>query len=424
MQNDKLPGKPNRWEGTQMYQRTTPKRTARTVAQIREEAAKKQKEDREARKEEAEHKRRVTAGARESATEPAQDTTQTCPSNIPVEEEMPGSNKKKRSSIPINTSNPPLPPPEQPDIPSGPVPGHGQNVVSGPPETPTSNPTGEGIDANLRNFLLSIKDELKKTTEETVEKFDKRMEKAEANIAELTTRVDQGARDIEGKIQKCVREEVAKVVKVAGAAQPPITSTRREESYHRSRRSIKMWPISGESLEDAVKVFLSTRLKFEDQRILMMGKLVVSRAKTRAAAERSEVVVVFEDKDDRDAVKAAGFNLANQKEAGMAIHVPGHLLDDFYALSSVGYSIKSNNEGTVKRAIKFDDSCLGLYLDICVNDNWKRVTPKEAKAVLKRIPTSVAASGRNVTVDELAGLVQGSSSNSSTAVVVLDDDDE
>ena len=403
-----------------MYQRTTPKRTARTVAQIREEAAKKQKEDRDARKEEAERKRRLTSQNLESTPE----TGQTLVKSAPVAEDMPGSNKKKRSSIPTpSAGNQATGPPTQPDIGSQEAP---EPTDTASAAVPSANPTGEGIDANLRDFLLSIKDELKKTTEETAEKFDKRMEKAETNIEELSRRVTQGAAEMEGKIQKCVRDEVAKVVKVAAVAgaNNPATSSRREESYQRSRRSIKMWPITGESLEDAVKVFLSTRLKFDDQRIMMMGKLTVSRARTRAAADRSEVVVMFEDRDDRDTVKAAGFNLANQKEAGMAIHVPGHLLDDYYALSSVGYNIKANNGGAVKRAVKFDDSCQGLYLDICVNDSWKRITPQEAKAVLKRVPPSTAANSRSVTIDELAELVQGGSEGASTAVVVLDDDDE
>lgn len=403
-----------------MYQRHTPKRTARTVAQIREEAARKQREDREARKEEADRKRRADAN------------TTTGESPVPSSDTMPGSNKKKRSSIPtqLPTTAPPVTEAnsgthtadaaaqEQEPIQTLPLtatPHQGAAAVA-----VAANPTGQGIDTNLRDFLLSIKDELKKTTEDVVTKFDARMEKAEANIAELSKRVESGSKELEGKIKMYVRDEVAKVAKGAGPM-PAITSSRREEAYHRCRRSLKMWPISGDDLEDSVKVFLRTRLKFEDQRIGALGKLEVSLPKGKAAVDRSEVIVLFEDREDRDTVKAAGYNLANQREAGMSIHVPGHLLDDLYALNSVAYNIKANNESSVKRSVKFDDAKLGLYLDICIADNWKRISPQEAKAVLKKVPTTMSTSTRSITMEELTGLVQWEAVANITAVVVPED---
>ena len=416
-----------------MYQRHTPKRTARTVAQIREEAAKKQKEDREARKEEADRKRRAADHKNEETgcTDP--------PEIVDITEAMPGSNKKKRSSLPVPNQGPSDrgegasasaavgdgPTCLTTEITSAePTKSLGQGQGTNQQNQVSANPTGEGIDTNLRNFLLSIKDELKTSTAEAVNKFDKRIERAEASIAELGDRIDRGNKDLDGKIVKCVREEVAKVAKTAGAvALSAPTSTRREEAYHRCRRSLKIWPIEGDCLEDEVKVFLSTRLKFQDQRIQMMGKLMVTGSRGKAAADRKEVIVLFEDRDDRDAVKAAGFNLADQREAGMAIHVPGHLLDNLFALNSVGYSIKTKSESAVKRAVKFDDAKLDLYLDICIGNVWKRITPAEAKTVLKRVPPASAADSRSITIEELTGLVQGNASVGLNAVVVPADDE-
>lgn len=388
-----------------MYQRHTPKRTARTVAQIREEAAKKQREDREARKEEAEKKRRASVQP-EGSLQTQDEASKEKPATQRRESiGMPGSGKKKRNSLPGGAA-------------AGSDQARDGSPSAGASRTP-SNPTGEGIDSNLRDFLLSIKEELKQSTTEAVEKFDRRIGETEKRIEDLAKKVDKNNEEIDRKITTSVRAEVAKM---AGTVAAP-ASSRREEAFHKCRRTLKVWPIRGECLEDSVKVFLKNKLKMDDQRIASFGKLQVTASKGKAAADRAEVLVVFEDRDDRDAVKASGYNLAGQKDAGMSIHVPGHLLDSLYALNSVGYSIKSNNEG-VKRSVKFDDATQDLYLDIMIANKWRRISPKEAKNVLKRVPTTGGADSRSISADDLAGLVQGEPVEGLTGVVVVEDKDQ
>ena len=186
---------------------------------------------------------------------------------------------------------------------------------------------------------------------------------------------------------------------------PDISTPRREEAYNKSRRSLKMWPVKGEDLEDSVKMFMANKLKINDDRIRSMGPVSVKSAYGRAAVGRAEVVVVFDCREDRDFVKAAGYNLAGEKEVGMSIHVPGHLLDNYHALSSIGYNIKTKNEG-VKRSIKFDDSIQNIYLDICIGGIWRRILPREARSALSRLPHGNNGD-KSISAQELLGLVRG-----------------
>lgn len=143
------------------------------------------------------------------------------------------------------------------------------------------------------------------------------------------------------------------------------------------------------------------------------------------AQDRHEVLVVFEEKEDRDYVKSMGVNIASDKHLGMAIHVPGHLLDNFHALSSVRYNIKAKNmDKGVKRSVKFNDSTMDLFLDICVDRKWNRIYPAEAKEALKDAPTMGVETSRSLTSDDLANLFKGKPASHSNPVVVPDDADQ
>lgn len=53
-----------------------------------------------------------------------------------------------------------------------------------------------------------------------------------------------------------------------------MTGLRREEAFHRCRRTLRIWPVTGEDLEDSVKVFLNQRLKISKDRIMSLGKFI------------------------------------------------------------------------------------------------------------------------------------------------------
>ena len=154
----------------------------------------------------------------------------------------------------------------------------------------------------------------------------------------------------------------------------------------------------------------------------LAGTITVRPAYGRAAVGRSEVLVVFDTREDRDFVKSSGYNLASEKDVGMAIHVPGHLLDNFHALNNIGYNIKQKN-ADVKRAIKFNDAVCDIFLDICVGGIWRRILPREAKAALKNLPAKIN-NGNTLEVSELISLAGGDGDQVADVVIVPADETE
>ena len=422
MPKETPPRTSSRWEGTHTYARNDPKRP-RTAAQVREEALRKIKEDREKRTPLADRRRSLPAnrpvntgdvnkepgksgsGAgldTESAQKQANGSEDKLDEESEVEilsgeesGEMPGSNKKKR---------------------------HASNR---PGES--SGASGDGVDKDLKAFLTAMKDDINRSTKEAVDRIDKRIDENAKHIGEIKQDIERRDASIAAKITATVREEVAKLGTPATATSrsgdelSTGARTRRERAYNRCRRTLKIWPISGDNLEDEVRNFLANMLKFDQAKIDLLGAIDVVVAPGRQAKEKGEVLAVFETKEDRDTVKAGGIALAGEKQVGMSIHVPGHLMDNFAALNGVAYSIKMKHTG-VKRAVKFDDIKQDVYLDICINGSWKRVTPTKARTVMEKMPATMnSMSGASLSLDDLSNLVQGEVVGGLTAVVVPDD---
>ena len=221
---------------------------------------------------------------------------------------------------------------------------------------------------------------------------------------------------------------VAARAAVATAATQPVslaTMNRREAAYNLCRRSLKVWPVDGEDLVDALKVFLRSNLGMSDQTIDSLGEIKVEKRKGRVPEQKLEVLATFETAEDRDLVKAAGPNLAGKDGVGLMIHVPGHLLDHLHVLNNVGYNIKQKIDG-VRRTVKFDDNNMDIYMDIKIQDQWRRITPAEAKQVAASMPataSSVSTGSRNLSVEDLTALVQGEPVAGLTAVVVTDNEE-
>ena len=262
------------------------------------------------------------------------------------------------------------------------------------------NPNGDGIDKNLRDFLLSIKEDIKESTNAAINRINKRIDKAEDSIAILKKKVETMGNEVDKKIFMAVKAEVAKLsVQASLPAQ-----SKQEEDYSFCRRSLKLWPISGNDVLDGVKVFLRSRLKFTDSRIESLGPIKVGAAPGRVAKERREVLVTFQTMEDRDFVKASGFNLSGRTSAGMSLHVPDCLVNKLFALNSVAYKIKVNHEG-VKRSVKFDDQLQDIYLDIFVGGQWKRISSMMALQVVKNFP-GFTFNDKSISTDNLACLVR------------------
>ena len=194
--------------------------------------------------------------------------------------------------------------------------------------------------------------------------------------------------------------------------------SRREEAYERCRRSLKLWPIEGDDVVDAVKCFMKNKLKLEDRRIEALGSIAASALPSKSSREKKEVLVVFDSREDRDFVKAQGGSLAGQREVGMALHVPGFLLDNLAALNGLAYSIKLRNPG-LRRTVKFDDAIQDIYLDICLAGNWRKVTPAQAKLALKETPSGSGAG--SLEAPTLMDLIHGKDVPGLTVAVVPED---
>ena len=414
---------PNRWEGTQTYLRGNPTKTrARTAAQVKEEVAQKLRADREKRKVEVEKIRRNTI-----ASFPPTDTIDISGEGIEevffdaTNEEMPGSNNKKRVA---SGTTPEMSAPMEQD-----------GAQKGPDQA-----VQKGVDPAMLALLMSIKEDINGATREAVDKIDKRIDDNERaiqkvgadtaqEIKKLSTHFEEAQANFETRLEKKLEERDSNVerrlmaleTRASKASRSNDTSSptpKQEEAYNKARRSLKIWPVAGPDTGDALKVFLRTKLRVDNDRIDSLGTISIKHAAGKTARDRSEIIATFESREDRDFIKSLGVNLANQKGVGMAIHVPGHLLDNYYALSSLGYNIRQNQEG-VKRAIKFDDSIQDVFLDICIGGNWRRVLPKEARAALKASPAAISTStGRSIATEDLVSLVQGDAVPGLTAVEV------
>ena len=386
---------PNRWEGTQTYKKPeAEKRRARTVAQLREEAAAKSKASRDA----AVNKRRgsISGGP---TTAPAGRRGST--GGILTTGEA-----KEDNSVPGSASGSDMP-------------------GSGKKRQGSGESGGGGVDPALRDFLNAMKQDIVQSTKETVGQIEARLDRNEKSIAALDAKIESVEKGMGERIAAEVEKRCAPAI-AAMVAVPDKTvavssrlATRREEAYERCRRSLKMWPVEGEDLGDAVRVFLHERLKIGDEKIRSMGGIIVSPPSTKAARDKKEVVAMFEVREDRDFIKAQGGNLAGQREVGMALHVPGHLLDNLAALNGLAYAIKQRNPG-LKRAVKFDDAVQDVYLDMCIAGNWRRVTPPQAKLALKDTPSTGGDTG-TLDASILSDLLRGKDVPGITVAVVPED---
>ena len=415
---------PSRWEGTQTYPRANPTRR-RTVAQVHEDVAERLRADREKRRIGVEKLRRNSIAALPTKAIEASPEAEEEVFFDATEEDMPGSNKKKRQA-------------------SGSAASAANADQIGNPPTDQSVPAKSGVDPDMLALLMSIKKDINDTTRSAVDRIDQRINenaKAIQKVGEDTTtemrklrqHCEESQARFEEKIEKTLEVREQKIERrlltleartLTTNSKVATQTSKQDEAYHNARRTLKLWPVRGDDLEDSLRVFLGTNLKITKERIESFGKIVVKPAFGKVARERSEVLATFDCCEDRDFIKSMGINLAGQSGLGMSLHVPGHLLDNFYALNSIGYSIKKNQEG-VKRSIKFDDSVQDIYLDIYIGGQWKRILPAQARSAIKSAPAAAGnASSTGISANDLVSLVQGEAVPGITAVVVPMDQSE
>ena len=420
MPKEAPPRSSSRWEGTQTYARGDPTgKRPRTAAQVREEALRRIKEDRGKRNSVAERRRSLPAVPR-PVNKPSGSTNKSSPEESSLND--------------VNTDDPPTPIEEDPEVeilsPAAKntgeeMPGSNKKKRHASSAKPDESASSDGVDSGLKAFLNAMKEDINRATSAAVDRIDKRIDENAREIGDLKKAIGRQEAELGAKIATQVRTEIAKMdmpSQLGSSRAPGPLNDRREKAYHHCRRTLKIWPISGEDMQDEVKNFLSNQLGFDQRKIDSIGTLEISRVPGKRATERNEVLVTFESFVERDQVKAGGVNLAGKNDVGMSIHVPGHLLEGLFALNAVGYSIKAKHNG-VKRAVKFDDQLMDIYMDICINGQWKRITPAEAKQAMKKVPSSTTGAG-SLSADDLASLVQGEAVAGLTAVILPADEEQ
>ena len=161
----------------------------------------------------------------------------------------------------------------------------------------------------------------------------------------------------------------------------------RELSYNTSRRSLRIWPLEGESedeLRGSFKSFAREALKVSAHDIQGMEVDRIRRTCTSPSANAyMEACVTFREMDDRDFVASRSTNLGSliksdgQLMAGIRLDVPGFLLPTFRDLNSYAYNVRRTHGKKTRTHIKFDDSCVSLLLEVRLpsSENWLRISP-------------------------------------------------
>ena len=170
---------------------------------------------------------------------------------------------------------------------------------------------------------------------------------------------------------------------------------RREEQYWRYRKSLRVWPVPGPDYKRSLEDFLENKLQFSRADIIGFGDFVVEKYFDPRSKAANEVTVFFRTKGVRDAIKAAGPNLATYgRAAGIRLHMPGHMMANFKLLENLGYQMRTVNSD-IRRVIKFDDEHLDLMMDVKINGTWKQVRPADALAAKRNNP-AIANAGPEI----------------------------
>ena len=160
---------------------------------------------------------------------------------------------------------------------------------------------------------------------------------------------------------------------------------RHEDHYDVARRSLRLWPVPDPDLEKSLAAFLTDKLKFPPDFTSTIGPMRVGKHYDPRSKAKDEVIVVFSNRETRDAIRAAAPNLSGNNNAGIRIQVPGHLLTNFKALENLGYQMRKVDRN-VRRVIKFDDAAQDMVMDVKIGDQWRRIRPSEALQAKRNNP--------------------------------------
>ena len=158
-----------------------------------------------------------------------------------------------------------------------------------------------------------------------------------------------------------------------------------------ARRSVRMWPISGDdedALWEGVGDFLHDTLAIRSDDVSQNDIESISRIQgDDMVAVKGEALVTFYDKKKRDLVLTHSPSLAckidgeNKPTAGIRLEIPPELDDTFRLLTRFGARLRARHGAGTRRHIKFDDFNASLFTNVKLpgDVNWTRVTADMAR---------------------------------------------
>ena len=179
---------------------------------------------------------------------------------------------------------------------------------------------------------------------------------------------------------------------------------RHDEKFWECRRSLRLWPVKG-ACPSNLEEYLKEWLDLDGDFVKNMGGFKIRCVIERKPQHKDEVIVTFEEKAVRDAIKTSAHRLAEHRnEAGMRLHIPDHLQKKFRALMNLSYDLKKKNPD-LKRSVKSDEDKLDMFMDIQTvsGGDWRRVESEQAVRIMSNWR---AASATKIGSDELDGFLE------------------
>ena len=248
----------------------------------------------------------------------------------------------------------------------------------------------------LMNALKENRDFIIKSVNANINDLSRRVDANVNDIASNTTAITAHEAKLDSQRADLVRlEERVKAIEKGGVIPPASAQTKAvlSQEYMWARRSVRLWPIAGESEEEMwgeVGEFIHEILRVSTQDVSQDDIEAIRRPLGRAppgAEDRKEVIVTFFDKWKRDAVTASSSNLSEMVDqtgrptAGVRLEIPSELDDTFRMLTRFGTRLRARHGVGTKRHIKFDDYTGSLFANVKLpgDDKWSRITADMAR---------------------------------------------
>ena len=168
----------------------------------------------------------------------------------------------------------------------------------------------------------------------------------------------------------------------------------RRSKYEESLRSIRIWPIQGDSqseMREVLEDFLLHCLLLTQTEVGILGIERVSRLRNQPGQRvHDELWVVFSKRSSREHIASKGRMLAsyvddeNHTTAGIRMDVPDFLASDYKTLDHYGLRMRNTHGKTTKRYIKYDEPNTSLLLELRLPGDitWMKITQTLARELV------------------------------------------